>query len=171
MPAATTINPIPGLPNSIPGSNQTYNTGIPGFDVLSQAASQNVSDLLRGVESPAITQNMNAMWGAGAGVPGSEFLRNRAVDLYGQRSQARKQQGLSDLLNMMQGYSGTVTARPADILGQQTAFAQMGNAANIAAADRAQRAQEAQMNAALQAAQLGLTGGTNLLNTYLNFLK
>lgn len=151
-----------------------FDTGIPGFDILSQAASTNVKDLLQGVESPAITQNMNAYWGVGAGVPGSEFLRNRAVDLYGQRAQARKEQGLTDLLNMMQGYSGTVTAKPSDIIGAETAMQQIGSQERLAEAQRALQAQQL----AEQQRQFNLGYGLDVgrlgnqyLNTYMGWLQ
>ena len=102
-------------------SGRTYNTGIPGFENLSQSASGNVGNLLNGTESPDITRNIAAQWGAGSGQgSGSDFVRNRSADLYGQRSEARKSQGLQGLLAMLQGYSGTVTARPGDILGAET---------------------------------------------------
>ena len=152
-------------------SGRKFDTGIPGFDMLSESASSNISDLLKGTESPAITQNMNSQWGVGAGVPGTDFLRGRATDLYGQRSADRKQQGLGNLLSMLQGYSGTSVARPETIMGSETASANRASTEGIAGADRAQRQRESEMNAALQAAQMGLTGGTNLLNTYLGFLR
>jgi len=160
-----TSSPPAGRPN------RKFDTGIPGFDMLSQSASSNISDLLKGTESPGITQNMNAQWGVEAGVPGTDFLRGRATDLYGQRAAGRQQQGLGNLLSMLQGYSGTAVARPGDIMGQQTSYRGQDTQKAIADADRAQRAQESQMNASLQAAQMGLTGGTNLLNTYLGFLR
>ena len=112
--------------------NQQFNTGIPNFDNLSQTASGNVGNLLAGTESPDITRNIMAQWGGGAGLaPGSEFARNRSADLYGERSAARKEQGLKDLLGMLQGYSGTVTARPSDILGQQNLNASNLNVYNM----------------------------------------
>lgn len=122
--AITGYTGIPGLTSPTGDlTGKKFDTGIPGFDILSNAASQNISDLLSGTESPAITQNMNAQWGVGAGVPGTDFLKGRAIDLYGQRSQARKEQGLQDLLNTLQGYSDTVVARPSDILSQQESAA------------------------------------------------
>lgn len=103
-------------------AGRRFSTGIPGEENLYQKASENVGNLLSGTESPDITRNINAAWGAGSGLaPGSEFLRNRAVDLYGQRSEARKAQGMKDLLAMMGTFSGTVTATPGQILGDEAA--------------------------------------------------
>ncbi len=108
---------LPGLPDA---GNRTFATGIPGFDELSQTASGNVQNLLSGTEDPSITRNLNASFGASSGLaPGSEFLNNRAIDLYGQRGEARKQQGFQDLLAMLGGYSGTVTATPGQVLGDE----------------------------------------------------
>ena len=132
-----------GTPSSTTApANRKFETGIPGFDMLSQSASSNISDLLKGVESPAITQNMNAQWGVGAGVPGTDFLRGRATDLYGQRAAGRQQQGLGNLLSMLQGYSGTAVARPGDIMGQETAYRGQDTQANIAANQLAQQASQ-----------------------------
>lgn len=84
---------------------------LPGIGGVLQSGLGNTSDLLSGVESPAVTQTMNAYWGGGSGLaPGSEFLRNRAVDLYGMRSAGRKQQGMQDLLGLLGGISGPTAA-------------------------------------------------------------
>lgn len=119
----TGTNPGAGMP-SLPGlpdaGSRTFATGIPGFDELSGIASGNVRNLLEGTEDPSITRNLNAAFGAGSGLaPGSEFLNNRAIDLYGQRGAARKQQGFNDLLSMLGTYSGTVTATPGQVLGNE----------------------------------------------------
>lgn len=171
------LNPRTTLPG-MTGNNRKFDTGIPGFDILSNAASANVQDLLAGTESPAITQNINAQWGVGAGVPGSEFLKNRAIDLYGQRSEARKQQGLQNLLGMLQGYSGTVTARPGEILSAESQGANRALEQSLAEANRGESARQfdisTALNAALQRAQLGLQSANvanNFLNSYLSFLQ
>lgn len=110
---------LPGLPDTNTAPRK-FATGIPGFDELSQIASGNIRNLLAGTESPDITRNINATWGAGSGLaPGSEFLKNRAVDLYGRRSEARKSQGMKDLLSTLGTYSGTVVATPGQIMGDE----------------------------------------------------
>lgn len=117
LPSST--GTLPGLPPST-AAGRRFSTGIPGEEALYQQASRNVGDLLSGEESPDITRNINAAWGAGSGLaPGSEFLRNRAVDLYGQRAEGRKAQGMKDLLAMMGTFSGTVSATPGQILGDE----------------------------------------------------
>lgn len=113
---------LPGLPPTGSAASRRFATGIPGEEELYQAASGNTRDLLMGEESPDITRNINAAWGAGSGLaPGSEFLQNRAVDLYGERAQSRKAQGMKDLLSMMGTFSGTVTATPGQVLGDESA--------------------------------------------------
>jgi hypothetical protein len=132
MSLATTLYPnkkpisqpvsLPGLPPTGSAANRRFSTGIPGEEGLYLDASRNVGDLLAGEESPDITRNINAEWGAGSGLaPGSEFMRNRGADLYGQRAAARKSQGMKDLLAMMGTFSGTVTATPGQVLGDEAA--------------------------------------------------
>lgn len=161
-----------GIPTTGTTGRQ-FDTGIPGFENLAQIASGNVQELLAGVESPAITQNINAQWGVGAGVPGSEFLRNRAVDLYGQRAEERKGRGLDSLLKMMQGFSGTAVAAPASILqaeesaagrGTQMSLAQLQNA--LDEARLREQAREFNAQYGLNAAELG----NKYLNTYMGWL-
>lgn len=79
---------------------------LPGISGTLGQQLGNINNLISGTESPAITQNMNAYWGANSGLaPGSEFLRNRAVDLFGERSAQRQAQGGQDLLGLLGGVS------------------------------------------------------------------
>jgi hypothetical protein len=39
---------------------------------------------------------------------GSDFVRNRGYDLYGEKSEGYKQRGFDDFLKLLSGYSGTV---------------------------------------------------------------
>ena len=41
-------------------------------------------------------------------MPGSDFVRNRGFDLYGEQAEASKQRGLDNFLKLISGYSGTV---------------------------------------------------------------
>lgn len=185
-------------------AGRTFDTGIPGFNDLSSIASGNIKDLLTGAPSLALNRNAGATFAAAHGLaPASgtgDFMDRWNYDLYGQQATARKEQGLSDLLNMLQGYSGTAVARPGDILGQETS--QRGQDIQKAIADsqlgqrqyefgqtfpesqrqfntntdlqRMQMAQQgAQFNADYALRQLlGIGGlGTNMLNSYLNFLS
>lgn len=95
------------------GSNvQTLQQSIPGLENMTGAASGNILDLLNGNVSPSIARNANAYFGAQAGQPATggagTFIGNRGADLYNQQSNAAKQQGLGNLLNMIGTYSGNV---------------------------------------------------------------
>lgn len=146
--------PTPGVGGNLMSDLQNI---VPGLkDLLGQGASV-IGNRLSGTESPAISQNINAQWGAGAGLaPGSEFLRNRNVDLFGARSEARQSAGLNDLLGLLGGVAGPSAAyRGQDIereLGLGGLNLQFGQLAN----------EEELRRAALE---------QNLLNTYLSFLR
>jgi hypothetical protein len=115
------------------------NAAIPGLSGLTKSATDIISNLLGGLPSADQARQENAYFGAGSGLdPTSDFLRNRGYDLYGQKSEQRKQTGLQDLLSLIGGYSGTVAPTPGQQIGQQESQA-----------DRAQRASEAAMQNAL----------------------
>lgn len=193
MPSTTTVN-TQGL----------FNTGIPGFEALSQIASSNVKDLLSGAPSLARNRNAGATFAASMGLAPAggtgDFMDRWNYDLYGNQADARKQAGLSNLLNLIQGYSGTVVARPGEIIGSQTAQRGQDISRDIAGAELGQRAYEfgqtfpesqrqfdvrtelersqlaqqgQQFNADFALRQLlGIGGlGQNVLNSYLNFLQ
>lgn len=94
--------------NAIP----TLNSVIPGLTGMTNSATSNITDLLSGNVSPSIARNANAYFGIGAGQPASggvgTFIGNRGADLYNTQANAAKQTGLGDLLNLINGYSGTV---------------------------------------------------------------
>lgn len=91
--------------NSAPSSGANYLGGL-GFGGLINSAQQDVGSLLNGLPSPSTTRTANAYFGAGTGLgTGSDFLRNRGYDLYGQQSQQRQQTGLQDLNSLMSGVS------------------------------------------------------------------
>ncbi len=41
-------------------------------------------------------------------MPGSDFVRNRGYDLYGEKADKYQQEGLDNFLKLLSGYSGTV---------------------------------------------------------------
>jgi hypothetical protein len=109
----------PGIPTSTATGSPTISAAIPGLNDLSQTASGNIKDLLSGLPSASWARTTNAYWGAGAGQPNpgdaGTFAGNRGADLYHLQSQQNRQQGLDDLLKMVQGYSGTVASTPGQI--------------------------------------------------------
>lgn len=84
------------------------NKAIPGYGALSGGASGIVGNLISGMPSASTSQRSNAYFGAGSGMGGSDFVRNRGFDLYGQQAEASKQRGFDDFFKLLSGYSGTV---------------------------------------------------------------
>jgi hypothetical protein len=125
------------LSPAIPGLGSAGNLGadfsqlIPGFADLTSSASSNVGQLLNGLPSADATRTENAYFGVGSGMPGSEFVRNRGYDLYGQKAEQRKRQGLEGLLALIGGVSGPMTSYRGQDISQQES-----------AADRAERGSE-----------------------------
>lgn len=87
---------------------QSVNSTIPGFNGLNRSATGVIGSLLNGLPSGAPTQRANAYFGASSGMPGSDFVRNRGFDLYGEKADQYKQRGIDDFLKLITGYSGTV---------------------------------------------------------------
>lgn len=81
------------------------NSAIPGMPGLTKSASGYIGSLLGGMPGTSLARRQNAYFGAGSGVPGSDFVRNRGLDLYGQQAAANKQQGLQGLLQMLGSYA------------------------------------------------------------------
>jgi hypothetical protein len=186
-----------------PTGQRKFDTGIPGFDVLAQAQSGNTLDMLTGAPSLDRNRNAGATFAASMGLAPAggtgDFMDRWNYDLYGQQSDARKQQGNQNLLNMLQAYSGTAVARPGDIMGQETAYRgqdiqrelglgnldlgranlgenmrqfDIGTGTQASQFNRSQGQQQNQFDAnlALQS-MLGMGNLTNdTLNTYLKFL-
>lgn len=90
--------------------NQTgaFNAAIPGFNGLTSGASDIISNLLKGLPSADPAKRAGAFFGAASGMPGSDFVRNRSFDLYGEQAEERKQRGINDLMSLIQNYSGTI---------------------------------------------------------------
>lgn len=99
------------------------NNAIPGFNGLSGSATGIIGNLMGGLPSAAPTQRSNAYFGVNSGMPGSDFVRNRGFDLYGEQAQQNQQRGFDDFLKLLQGYSGTVMPTQAEQIGQNQ-FAQ-----------------------------------------------
>lgn len=146
--------PTPGVGGNLMGDLENI---VPGLkDLLGKGAGV-IGNQLTGTESPAIAQNMNAMWGAGAGLaPGSEFLRNRGVDLFGQRSEARQQAGLQGLLGLLGGVAGPAAAFRGQDIERELGLGNLNFNIGESAKDEELRRALAEQN---------------LLNTYLGFLR
>lgn len=97
-----------GGENGQPNFNAIIENAIPGFGGMTTGASGIVNQLMQGMPSAAPTQRANAYFGAQSGMPGSDFVRNRGFDLYGQEAEASKQRGFDNFLKMIGAYSGTV---------------------------------------------------------------
>lgn len=91
-----------------PNFQAIIENAIPGFGGMTTGASGIVNSLMQGMPSAAPTQRANAYFGVGSGMPGSDFVRNRGFDLYGQEAEAHKQRGFDNFLKMIGAYSGTV---------------------------------------------------------------
>jgi hypothetical protein len=99
------------------GSPLILANAIPGLRNLTTQATNVIGNALGGAPSVGETRTANAAWGAGAGIaPGSEFLDRRGYRLYRSEMENRQRKGLQDLLAMLQGYSGTVTATPGQLM-------------------------------------------------------
>jgi len=115
--ATSTTYPVPLIPVTPPTDpmqttnqmNQIVNQAIPGYSGLTKTGSSIVGNLMGGLPSAGPTQRANAYFGAGSGMPGSDFIRNRGFDLYGQQAEAYKQRGFDDFLKLLSGTIGTVT--------------------------------------------------------------
>jgi len=89
--------------------DQIVNKAIPGYSGLTSSASSIVGNLMGGLPSAGPAQRANAYFGATSGMPGSDFIRNRGFDLYGQQAEQYKQRGFDDFLKLLSGTVGTVT--------------------------------------------------------------
>ena len=127
-------------------------SNLPGLDQLTSSATGLIQSELGGVPSPVETRTANAAWGAGAGLaPGTPFLENRGRRLYNSEVEARRRQGLQDLMGFLQGYSGTVSATPGQLIdySQRQQDRSFENAMAQREADFAQRRMD-QMSAPLR---------------------
>lgn len=109
------------------GFQSIVDNAIPGFGGMSTGASGIVNQLMQGMPSAAPTQRANAYFGAQSGMPGSDFVRNRGFDLYGQEAEASKQRGFDNFLKMIGAYSGTVMPTAGQSLQAQQAAAELAS--------------------------------------------
>ena len=101
---------------------QDLNTAIPGFTGLSGQASSVIGNLLNGTPSPSTTRQAAATFGNANGLgTGSGIVNNYGYNLYNKTGQANQQQGITDLLSMLGGYSGTVVPTAGQNQTAQTA--------------------------------------------------
>ena len=121
--APSVPTPLPGLPGLPDQSGRKFQTGVPGFDEMSNAASAYNQDLLTGAPSLDRNRNAGANYAASMGLaPGGgngDFMDRWNYDLYGKETERRKQQGVTNMLSMLQGFSGTAVASPGQILGDE----------------------------------------------------
>ena len=110
-----------------PNFNAIVDNAIPGFGGMSTGASNIVNQLIQGMPSAAPTQRANAYFGTQSGMPGSDFVRNRGFDLYGQEAEASKQRGLDNFLKMIGAYSGTVMPTAGQSLQASQAAAELAS--------------------------------------------
>lgn len=131
-----------GLPPQTPPTTGTVTNNVPGFNNLSRSASGIVSNLTGGLPSASPTQRASAFFGASSGMPGSDFIRNRGFDLYGQKAEEYKQRGFDDFLNMLKGYSGTVMPTTGEQLQNQQFNARLAAGERESDADMALKQQQ-----------------------------
>ena len=124
---ATSVSGMQQAPASSGGSASWMNNLFPGAAGLAGTASANIGELLNGNPSTSAVRSSNAMFGAASGQPGSgdqgTYIGNRGADLYGQQSQAMKQQGLTDLGSTM-GTFGGLGLQNQQIQNQASQFSQ-----------------------------------------------
>lgn len=99
----------PTDPNAMAKTSHDILAGaVPGLDNLNRSASSGVSNLLNGMPNPGVAQRANAYFGVNSGIPSSDYVRNRGVDLYGRQADQYKQRGFDDFLSLLRGASGTI---------------------------------------------------------------
>lgn len=133
--------PFPQIQPTQSNFTGAASAAIPGFGANSSAAGGIVNNLMTG--KPALDRDAAAFFGVSAGVPGSDFARNRGYDMYRRDTEQRQQRGFDDFLNMLKTYSGTVMPTTGEALESNLGVQRLGQ-------DRAQR----ENDLALQAAQL-----------------
>lgn len=125
-------NPLqPNTTSPIPGGDTWNQLGnvIPGLTDLTKSGTDVIQQMLQGLPSPSTARTANAYFGINSGMPGSEFVRNRGYDLYGQQAQQRQQQGLGDLLSFLGQYQNFVPT-PGQNLSTGLGYAQLGQSAS-----------------------------------------
>ncbi len=112
-------NAVQPLPDPMDFSRKSHDilaNAVPGLDNLTAGASGVVNNLLGGMPSPSVAQRANAYYGGASGMPSSDYVRNRGVDLYGQQADQYRQRGFDDFLQLLRGTSGTIAPTPGEQL-------------------------------------------------------
>jgi len=123
MPQAPMDNPLLSNPNQGTQSGSVVSSALPNVANLTALASNNTSKLLNGMPSTSAARKANAVFGVGSGLaPGSDFLKTRLYDTYGQQVDERNQRGLQDFLALLSGTSGAALAER----GQNNQASQFG---------------------------------------------
>ncbi|MGV1047656.1 MAG: hypothetical protein ACOYD4_03905 [Solirubrobacterales bacterium] len=164
---AAPLQPVPVAPtvNALDQINQA----IPGFSGLSEQATQRISDLMAG-KLPADVQSQIRSAGATqaqiSGMPGSNMMSgtlagNRTLRDIGKTSYEAGQQGFTDLMSMLQNYSGTVAPSANAALSAQVAREGQATEQAMQTQRLTQAATEFQQNFTLEekklAQQLGIS--------------
>ena len=149
-----TRSDITGLKSPTTGDNQSVQSVIPNFDSMTNSASNNIMSLLNGLPSASRARTANAYFGAKAGQTATgdnggvnTFIGNRGADLYHNEAQQNQQQGLGNLLSMIQSYSGTVAPTAGQNQQNKQFYAGLGQSANQFNQQQALAEFNAQLNA------------------------
>lgn len=131
---AARISPITAGSSGGAGNPQSIFDVIPGLTGLTNKAASNIGNNLNGLPSASWARTQNAYNGVSSGQPATggdgTFQENRGQDLYHQQAQQQQQQGLQDLLSLIGGTSGTLTATPGQILQNNQFNKQLGQNAS-----------------------------------------
>ncbi len=121
-------------------------SALPGVSNLTSLAADNTARLLSGMPTTSAARKSNAVFGAGSGLaPGSDFLKTRLYDTFGQQVENRNQLGLQNFLALLSGTSGPALAENAQN-NQVSQFGQTLAEQKAEFADRLKQQQE-QFNA------------------------
>jgi len=116
-----------GRTTTTPGFNNVLANAIPNFGQINTGVGANVAQQVNGLPSAGPVQRANAYFGVGSGMPGSDFIRNRGFDLYGQQAEQQKQRGFDNFLKLISGYAGNI----APTVGQNQQAAQFDAEMNL----------------------------------------
>jgi hypothetical protein len=168
--------------------NANFSALYPNLTATQGQASANTLSRLRGELSPETLnaiQDSAARFGISSGMPlgggGNTITGNYGRKLVGQTVEGLQSQGLQDYLNTLKSYSGSLmpttgdeTSRYGTDVGAATSRYGIDVGASTAANSLDEQRRQTDINAALQAAQLGIQGanvGANYLNSYMSFLR
>ena len=137
-------------------ASSIINSVVPGAPKLTSSATNIIDQLLGGQPGTSTARNAAAYFGAGSGMPGSEFVANRGFDLYNRQGEQRQQKGIEDLLAMISGYTAPeLHQREINQKGSQFAQSQAQQQHQFAASLAQQIAQMKQENSQFMATHPG----------------